>query len=61
MASGGSGDVLTGIIASLIAHGLTSEAAAVLGVYIHGEAGDRAAANRPSPASLISGDIIEAL
>lgn len=40
MATGGSGDVLTGIIAGLIAGGLNESAAAVLGVYLHGLAGD---------------------
>jgi NAD(P)H-hydrate epimerase len=61
MATGGSGDVLTGIIASLLAQGLTAEQAAVAGVHLHGEAGDRAAAMRPTQASLLAGDIIEAL
>jgi ADP-dependent NAD(P)H-hydrate dehydratase / NAD(P)H-hydrate epimerase len=61
MATGGSGDVLSGIIAGLAAQGIPLEAAAVIGVYMHGEAGDRAAASRASTASLLSGDIIEAL
>ena len=43
MATGGSGDVLTGIITSLLAQGYKSEAAATAGVYIHGLAGDIAA------------------
>ena len=43
MATGGMGDVLTGIIAGLMAQGIPSEKAAVLGVYIHGLAGDFAA------------------
>ncbi|MBT7619066.1 MAG: NAD(P)H-hydrate dehydratase [Calditrichaeota bacterium] len=43
MATGGSGDVLTGIIAGLVAQGLDTEVAAWTGVYIHGAAGDRAA------------------
>ncbi|MNN80926.1 Bifunctional NAD(P)H-hydrate repair enzyme Nnr [compost metagenome] len=61
MATGGSGDVLTGIIASLLAQGLDALQAAAFGVYLHGQAGERAAALRHSPASLIAGDIIEAL
>jgi NAD(P)H-hydrate epimerase len=40
MATGGSGDVLTGIIAGLMAQGYTSRDACILGVYIHGLAGD---------------------
>lgn len=43
MATGGSGDVLAGIIAGLVAQGYNSETASVLGVYIHGLAGDIAA------------------
>ncbi|RAP32330.1 NAD(P)H-hydrate dehydratase [Candidatus Marinamargulisbacteria bacterium SCGC AG-414-C22] len=42
MATAGSGDILTGVIASLYAQGLTAYEAAVLGVYIHGKAGDAA-------------------
>jgi len=44
MATGGSGDVLTGIITSLVAQGYSSRNAMLLGVYIHGLAGDFAAA-----------------
>lgn len=40
MASGGTGDVLAGMIASLIAQGMSSHDAAVAGVYLHGLAGD---------------------
>lgn len=43
MAKGGSGDVLTGYITGLLARGYSSPHAAILGVYIHGLAGDRAA------------------
>jgi len=60
MASGGSGDVLTGIIAGLLAQGLTPENAAVAGVYLHGLAGDRVAAAN-GMAGLLAGDMIEAL
>jgi NAD(P)H-hydrate epimerase len=48
MAAGGMGDVLAGMIAALIAQGLSSHDAAVLGVYVHGLAGDRVAAGRPA-------------
>lgn len=43
MATGGTGDVLTGVITSLLAQGYKPEAAAVAGVFIHGLAGDLAA------------------
>ena len=47
MATGGTGDVLSGVIAGLIAQGLSSHDAAVVGVYLHGLAGDMVAAGRP--------------
>lgn len=43
MAKGGSGDVLTGYITGLLARGYSSKDAALIGVYVHGLAGDRAA------------------
>lgn len=46
MATGGTGDVLAGVIAALIAQGLSSHDAAVAGVYLHGLAGDLAGADR---------------
>ncbi|MCM3748333.1 NAD(P)H-hydrate dehydratase [Paenibacillus pasadenensis] len=59
MATGGTGDVLAGVIGSLLAQGLPAPAAAALGVWRHGAAGDRAAAALQSPASLIAGDILD--
>lgn len=43
MAKGGSGDILTGLIAGLLARNFSAENAAAAGVYIHGRAGDKAA------------------
>lgn len=43
MATGGSGDVLTGFITGLLARGYTAEEAAVVGVYLHGKGGEKAA------------------
>jgi ADP-dependent NAD(P)H-hydrate dehydratase len=60
MATAGSGDVLTGVIAALVGQGLSNFNASVLGVYIHGLAGD-IAAKRVGQLSLTSVDIIEAL
>lgn len=57
MATGGSGDVLTGIISALVAQNYSSEHAAILGVYLHGLAGDFAA-NALSQESMIASDII---
>lgn len=57
MATAGSGDVLTGMILSLLAQGYSRLDAAVTGVYIHGLAGDLAA-ERSSVESVISSDII---
>ncbi len=58
MATAGSGDVLTGILTGLLASGYSPERAALLGVYLHGLAGDFAAASIGEEA-LIAGDIIE--
>jgi NAD(P)H-hydrate epimerase len=57
MATGGSGDVLTGMILSLLAQGYSPENAAIVGVYLHGMAGD-IAAEKLSYESLLSTDII---
>ncbi len=61
MSTGGTGDVLTGTISGLIAQGLSPLQAAAFGVYLHGRAGERAAELREHPASLLAGDVIEAL
>lgn len=58
MATGGTGDVLTGILGGLLAQGMTQIDAARLGVYAHGLAGDLAAAEKTERA-LIAGDVIE--
>ncbi|MCF8227073.1 MAG: NAD(P)H-hydrate dehydratase [Bacteroidales bacterium] len=60
MATGGSGDVLTGIIVSLLAQGMEPEDAAMTGVYLHGMAGDLAA-EKNSAESMIAGDITKQL
>lgn len=60
MATAGSGDVLTGIILGLLARGYTSIDAARLGVYLHGLAGDFAAAELGEE-SLIASDITQHL
>jgi NAD(P)H-hydrate epimerase len=60
MATAGSGDVLTGIILSLLGQGYSPGDAALLGVYLHGLAGDLAA-ETSSEESLIAGDITESL
>ncbi len=58
MATGGSGDVLTGIIAALVAQGMEPFEAATLGAYIHGLAGD-AAADELGEYSVMASDIID--
>jgi NAD(P)H-hydrate epimerase len=61
MASGGSGDVLTGVVAALLAQGLRPEIAATTGAYIHGLAGDLAAAELGGTTGLNATDIISML
>jgi hydroxyethylthiazole kinase-like uncharacterized protein yjeF len=60
MSTGGTGDVLTGILTALLAQGYTPSHAAILGVYQHGLAGDRAADQRGKVA-LIASDLIDNL
>jgi NAD(P)H-hydrate epimerase len=59
MATAGSGDVLTGIIAALLAGSAAPALAAAAGVLLHAEAGDRAA--RAGPRGVIAGDLIAEL
>lgn len=58
MATGGSGDVLTGVITGLLAQKYSPQHAAILGVYVHGLAGDFAA---KSKATIIASDILNEL
>jgi NAD(P)H-hydrate epimerase len=58
MATAGSGDVLTGLIASFIGQGLNEKEAAIIGTYIHGLAGDKAV-KRNGIHGIIASDIIE--
>ena len=60
LAKGGSGDVLTGIIASLLAQGASPIRAAGLGVWLHGRAGD-IAAEKLTPYAMTPEDVIAAL
>lgn len=60
MATGGTGDVLTGVTAALIAQSLDPFDAAVLAVFVHGRAGDLAA-RRLGEGSLVATDVIDAL
>ncbi|MGE5372116.1 MAG: NAD(P)H-hydrate dehydratase [Solirubrobacterales bacterium] len=60
MATAGSGDVLTGIIAGLIAQGMKANVAAGIGAYLHGRAGD-AAKELKGEHALTASDLIRAL
>lgn len=60
MAKGGSGDMLAGMIASLLAQGLSPEASAICGVYLHGAAGDLAA-SETSMRGITPSDMVRAL
>jgi len=57
MATGGCGDILTGMIAAFLAQGLSAFEAAKYAVYLHGLAGDLAAKDK-TQISLIASDII---
>ncbi len=60
MATGGSGDVLTGILTGLLSQGYSSVETAILSVYLHGLAGD-IASEKLSEEAMVAGDIIENL
>lgn len=60
MATGGSGDVLAGLLTGLLAQGYSAREACLLGVYLHGLAGDLAAADKSQPA-LVAGDLVDYL
>jgi NAD(P)H-hydrate epimerase len=60
MATGGTGDVLTGMAGGLLAQGLAPSLALRTAVYLHGLAGDVAAQAR-GPAGLVAGDLVDAV
>jgi NAD(P)H-hydrate epimerase len=60
MATAGAGDVLTGIILALIGQGLLPEDAAILGMFVHAEAGDRAA-RALGIHGMVAGDLLAAV
>lgn len=60
MAAPGMGDVLCGMIAALVARGLEMEQAALLGVHLHGAAGDRAVLAGQGPVGLSAGEVARA-
>jgi NAD(P)H-hydrate epimerase len=60
MASAGSGDVLCGLIQGLIAQGIKPQDAAIVGVYLHGQAGDYASEAR-GQRGLIAGDLLASI
>jgi ADP-dependent NAD(P)H-hydrate dehydratase / NAD(P)H-hydrate epimerase len=61
LATAGTGDVLTGVVAALLAAGLDAFTAAASAVWLHAEAGRRAAAIVGSVEGVIATDVIEAL
>jgi NAD(P)H-hydrate epimerase len=61
LATAGTGDVLTGVIAALLAQGLDAFVAAATGVYLHACAGREAARRQDAAEGVIAGDVIAAL
>jgi NAD(P)H-hydrate epimerase len=60
LASGGTGDVLLGMVAGLLAQGLDARTAAGLAAFLHGFAGDRLA-ERTGPSGLLASDLVREL
>ncbi|MEE9117046.1 MAG: ADP/ATP-dependent (S)-NAD(P)H-hydrate dehydratase, partial [Calditrichia bacterium] len=60
MASGGMGDVLTGVIAGIVAQGYSSESASHIGVYLHGMAAD-ALGKDCGPFGFLASDVMKAI
>jgi NAD(P)H-hydrate epimerase len=58
LATGGTGDVLAGLVASFMAQGMTPEKAAFCGAFVHGAAGDQAAGKKGAT-GMIAGDLLE--
>jgi hydroxyethylthiazole kinase-like uncharacterized protein yjeF len=60
LSTGGTGDVLTGVLTALLAQGYDPVEAAVLGTFAHGLAGDRVAEQR-GPVGMVASDVVDAL
>jgi len=61
LATAGTGDVLSGVLAAFLARGMAPFDAACAAVFAHAEAGRRAAANRGGPDGVIASDVVDAL
>jgi len=61
LARAGTGDVLAGTVGGLLAQGVESWQAAVLGAYLHGRAGELAASDAGAPDSVLAGDVARSL
>jgi NAD(P)H-hydrate repair Nnr-like enzyme with NAD(P)H-hydrate dehydratase domain len=59
MASAGSGDVLAGMLGALLAQRYSGESALVLGVHLHGAAGDECVRRGCGPVGLTAGELME--
>ena len=60
LATAGSGDVLTGIVAALLAQGGSTRSALLAAVHVHGAAADRLVAGGTGPTGLSAGELIDA-